>query len=375
MATYYVRPDGNNSNAGTGSGTAQAWQTIGKIFAAGSVVTGGDIVYIAPGTYTESFTVLATSPTSEVQIVGNPTASLFTGVTAGPVMLSAFNAAGTTVIYNNTFLITATSKDYYSFSNLVFECAHTTAVSGVQFFTSRYIKFTKCIFRNESNAGSNAGAQVRLTASASTPLDATFDQCYFGPTLAFAFYMSGTSQPTDTTIIKNCYFEGQVYSAFTESITATIINCTFASCTNAITQAGGSANAFITVKNCLFKRCTSGISGTSSVSGIQTYNRFVGCANTVSNIPSSVTSTTDGIFGVDSFESLLFGLNNLQPGTSYLNSPNTSFGNAHRTTFSIPHSYSVVRRGEDASAAQGVFVITAGTSSAKDHVRHLHWSP
>jgi hypothetical protein len=164
MATYYVRTDGNNSNTGTGSGTSQAWQTIGKIFAAGSVVVGGDIVYIAPGTYTESFTVLATSPTSEVQIVGNPTASLFTGVTAGPVMLSAFNAAGTTVIYNTTYLITATSKNYYSFSNLVFEFAHNTTVSGIQFFTSRYIKFTKCIFRNESNAGLNSGSHVRLTA-------------------------------------------------------------------------------------------------------------------------------------------------------------------------------------------------------------------
>jgi hypothetical protein len=110
-------------------------------------------------------------------------------------------------------LITATSKNYYSFSNLVFEFAHNTILSGIQFLTSRYIKFTKCIFRNESNAGLNAGSQVRLTASASTPLDATFDQCYFGPTFGYAFYISGTSQPTDTTIIKNCYFEAQAHSA------------------------------------------------------------------------------------------------------------------------------------------------------------------
>ena len=329
MATYYVRTDGSNANAGTGSSAGQAWQTIGKIFASGSVVTGGDIVYIAPGTYTESISVLATSPTSEVQIVGNPTASLFSGITAGAVKLSAYNSAGTTVVYNNTYLITATSKNYYSFSNLVFETAHTSTVSGIEFLTSRYIKFTKCIFRTENAPGINQGGQVRLTATASTPLDATFDQCYFGVSTAYAFYLTGASQPTDTTIIKNCYFDNSASErALPYFLTATFVNCTFVGGTVGISQAGGSANAFLTIKNCLFKRCTTGIAGTSSVSGVQTYNRFVGCTNTVTNIPSSVTSTSDGVFGVDTFESLLFGLNNLQPFTSYDNSPNKSFGNA-----------------------------------------------
>ena len=181
MATYYVRTDGSNANAGTGPATNQAWQTIGKVFASGSVVTGGDIVYIAPGTYTETISVLATSPTSEVQIIGNPTASQFSGVNAGVVKLSAYNSAGTTVVYLNTYLISGTSKDYYSFSNIVFETAHSASVSGIEFFTSRYIKFTKCIFRTETSAGAGSAGEVRLTATASTPLDAIFDQCYFGP--------------------------------------------------------------------------------------------------------------------------------------------------------------------------------------------------
>ena len=329
MATYYVRTDGSNANAGTGSSAGQAWQTIGKIFASGSVVTGGDIVYIAPGTYTETISVLATSPTSEVQIIGNPTASQFSGVNAGVVKLSAYNAAGTTIVYNNTYLITATSKNYYSFSNLVFETAHTGSVSGIEFITSRYIKFTKCVFRTENTPGVNSGGQVRLTATASTPLDATFDQCYFGVSVAFAVYITGASQLADTTIIKNCYFDGGSSERLLPYlVTATIVNCTFAGGSTGIVQAGGSANAFLTIKNCLFKRFATGIAGTSSVSGVQTYNRFISCANTVTNIPSSVTSTSDGVFGVDTFESLLFGLNNLQPFTSYDNSPNKSFGNA-----------------------------------------------
>jgi len=354
MATYYVRTDGSNANAGTGPATNQAWQTIGKIFASGSVVTGGDIVYIAPGTYTETISVLATSPTSEVQIVGNPTASLFSGVNAGVVKLSAYNAAGTAVVYNNTYLISGTSKDYYSFSNLVFESAHTSTVSAIEFLTSRYIKFTRCIFRTENVVLINAGAQVRLTAKASTALDATFDQCYFGASNAYAFYLTGASQLTDTTMIKNCYFDnGNSERVLPYFLTATFINCTFVGGTVGISQVGGSANAFITVKNCLFKRCTTGIAGTSSVSGIQTYNRFIGCTNTVTNIPSSVTSTSDGVFGVDTFESLLFGLNNLQPFTSYLGSPNTSFGNA--TGAPATDLYGVTWTGTSPDAGSGTY--------------------
>jgi len=273
--------------------------------------------------------VLATSPTSEVQIVGNPTASLFSGVTAGPVKLSSYNAAGTAVVHLNTYLISGTSKDYYSFSNLVFETAHSSSVSGVEFFTSRYIKFTKCIFRTETSAGAGSAGEVRLTATASTPLDAIFDQCYFGPSTSYGVYLTGASQLADTTIFRNCYFDNcAAERLLLYNLTATIVNCTFNGQAGGILQSGGSANAFLTIKNCLFKRCGYGIAGTSSVSGVQTYNRFISCGTTAINIPSSATSTVNGVFGVDSIESLLFGLNNLQYGTSYADSPNKSFGDA-----------------------------------------------
>ena len=363
MATYYVRPDGNNSNTGLGSSTALAWQTTGNIFKSGSVVTGGDIVYIAPGTYTETITVLATSPSSEVQIIGNPTASQFPGVNAGVVKLSAYNAAGTAVVNNPTFLISATSKNYYSFSNIVFETAHTATTSGIEFFTSRYIKFTSCIFRTENAPSLNSGGQVRLTATASTPLDATFDKCYFGPSTAYAFYITGASQASDTTVIRNCYFDGgSSDKALLYSITAAVTNCTFVNTTGGIEQSGGSVNAFLTIKNSIFKRCAIGIKGTSSVSGSQTYNRFVSCGTDVTNIPTSVTSTSTGVFGVDSFESLLFGLNNLQPGTSYDNSPNKSFGNA--TGAPATDFYGVTWTGTSPDAGFGTYrVITSNPTN------------
>jgi hypothetical protein len=354
MATYYVRTNGSNANAGTGPATNQAWQTIGKVFESGSVVTGGDIVYIAPGTYTETISVLATSPTSEVQIIGNPTASQFSGVNAGVVKLSAYNAAGTTLVYSGTYLITATSKNYYSFTNIVFEAAHGQYVSGVEFLTSRYIKFNRCIFRNENLTSVSTGAQVRLSATASTPLDATFTNCYFGPSNAYSIYITGASQSSDTTSIQNCYFDGRpVDNLIPEAVTASITNCTFVNCNIGVAQYLGSVNAFITVKNCLFKRCLTAISGTSSASGSQTYNRFVSCNATVTNIPSSGTSTTTGVFGVDSFESLLFGLNNLQPGTSYADSPNKSFGIA--TGAPVTDLYGVTWTGTSPDAGASTF--------------------
>jgi hypothetical protein len=363
MATYYVRTDGADANTGTGPSTNQAWKTIGKVFASGSVVVGGDTVYIAPGTYTESISVLATSPTSEVQIIGNPTSSQFPGVNAGVVKLSAYNAAGTAVVNNNTYLITATSKNYYAFSNIVFESAHTNFISAVEFTTSRYIKFDKCIFRTENAPGATQGSQVFLSPPTSQRLDAQITNCYFGPSTAYAMLIVGQSQTSDTTKIENCYFDGGAPERLLPySITAAITNCTFVNATTAISQSSGSANAFLTIKNCLFKRCTTAIAGTSSVSGAQTYNRFVSCTNTVTNIPASGTSTSTGVFGVDSFESLLFGLNNLQPFTSYDNSPNKSFGNA--TGAPATDLYGVTWTGTSPDAGSGTYrVITSNPTN------------
>ena len=370
MATYYVRQDGNNSNTGLGSSTALAWQTIGKVFASGSAVTGGDIVYIAPGTYTETITVLATSPTSEVQIIGNPTSSLFPGVNAGVVKLSAYNAAGTAVVNSSTFLISATSKNYYSFSNLVFEGAPASSSFAVGFSTSRYIKFTKCVFRAENVGGANfSGSQLFLSSAASTALDATIDQCYFGASQNPGFYLEGAAQLSDTTLIRNCFFDGAGQGAVgligalnPWTITASIVNCTFMNANQGIYQLSGGANAFITIKNCLFKRCGTAINGSSSISGVQTYNRFIGCNSNVNNIPTSVTSSSAGVFGVDTFESLLFGLNNLQPYTSYADSPNKSFGNA--TGAPATDIYGVTWTGTSPDAGAGTYrVITSNPTN------------
>jgi len=53
MATYYVQPNGADSNTGLGPSSGTAWRTVQKALGA-TGVTSGDTIYIAPGTYRET---------------------------------------------------------------------------------------------------------------------------------------------------------------------------------------------------------------------------------------------------------------------------------------------------------------------------------
>ena len=89
MATYYVKNGGNDLSAGTSAATA--WATVAKALGA-SGISSGDTVYIAPGIYSEQITIGMTSATATTSIIGNPTGSLFGGVTAAPVIITNLNA-------------------------------------------------------------------------------------------------------------------------------------------------------------------------------------------------------------------------------------------------------------------------------------------
>ena len=92
MAIYYVRPDGSNTNAGTGPAANQAWATVAFALGAASGtnpgLVGGDTVYIAPGTYRNTVTIGYTTPTSMITVQGDPSCSQFSGLTAGPVRIT-----------------------------------------------------------------------------------------------------------------------------------------------------------------------------------------------------------------------------------------------------------------------------------------------
>ena len=118
MATYYVRTDGNDANAGTGPATNQAWRTIQKALGA-TGISSGDTVYIAPGRYNEFITVGMTSATATTYIIGDVGATQFTGITPGVVRLTAHTTDA--VNATSTALITATSKNYLYWQGIYFE--------------------------------------------------------------------------------------------------------------------------------------------------------------------------------------------------------------------------------------------------------------
>jgi hypothetical protein len=118
MATYYVRTDGNDSNAGTGPATNQAWQTITKAIGATGIAP-GDTLYIAPGIYRGNFTAAYSNPANEgqrVYILGNPTASQFSGVNAGPVIITNY-VSNTSTINGEVFTC---NKDFTSIKDCSF---------------------------------------------------------------------------------------------------------------------------------------------------------------------------------------------------------------------------------------------------------------
>ncbi|MDQ7095936.1 hypothetical protein REC12_20285 [Desulfosporosinus sp. PR] len=118
MAIYYVRPDGSNTNTGTGYLAAQAWATISK---AASVMVAGDTCYIAPGTYRETVTVANSgSSGSYITFWGDRKCQYFLDMSPGDVIISGLNAETDTVITRGQ-AINASSKNYINLTNIDIE--------------------------------------------------------------------------------------------------------------------------------------------------------------------------------------------------------------------------------------------------------------
>jgi hypothetical protein len=344
MATYYVRPDGNNANTGTGPAANQAWQTIGKALGA-TGITSGDTVYIAPGTYGEQITIGGTYSTT-TYITGDPTASQFSGLNAGRVQIGAFTNLGNAPIYTGT-TIAGTSKNNLYFTSIEF--LFSTTLYGIQLTTSQNNTFDKCVFVQCNNAATNL---LSMSPPASSALNLTIKNCAFiGSTISSVGYfivVIGQSAVTDSTTISNTIFQNNHTGMYLDSITALVTNCTFMGLVVGITQV---STRILTLRNSLFIGCTTGASFISSSTGTQTFCRYAGCGVSFSGASASATSSTVGTSGVENYYTLINGLSNLQPVSSIFGSPNTGFGTA--TGASATDLYGVTWTGAtpDAGAA------------------------
>jgi hypothetical protein len=318
MATYYVRTDGSDSNTGLGSTTALAWRTVQKALGATGIGS-GDIVYIAPGHYNETVTVGGTY-SAETQIIGDPTAAQFSGVSPGYVKLSQFTSAGTSA-RNLTQLLISASKSYLHFKNLYFELAQVGEVL-MSFTNARFISFTGCVFyHNLRPAVGNYTLSIANPSGQTS--NTTIQNCVFynNPYMILQSVVSG-----DATVLKNNLF----INGYQESIqlfqcTATVYNCTFAIASTGMRITGSSV---VTANNCLFTACSTAVlisAGTYN----ENYNRYIGnSTNVQGTYTPGGNSTSTGIVGIESAYSLLHSLNNAVVFGSVNGSQNASFGTA-----------------------------------------------
>jgi hypothetical protein len=135
MPTYYVRPDGNDTNTGlaptNASGTG-AFRTVNKAL---SVAVGGDTVWIAPGVYRENVSPTITLQSLNIDVRGDASLTQVawgTGLTAGVVRIS--NNLTNDATAPSGAVLTLSSKGFYTFRNLRFDGWMTFTSSPSVFF-------------------------------------------------------------------------------------------------------------------------------------------------------------------------------------------------------------------------------------------------
>ncbi len=315
MATYYVRPDGNNANTGTGSSTGQAWATVTYALANMALPDATNTLYIAPGTYRGTSTLSITPSVSNTLIVsGDPTASQFSGVAAGRIRITNFllddalpTAAAT---------LTASSKTYFTFQNIHFEGYVTTQLAGIIVATDcRNFTFSKCVF-SIGNRGGQSGL-IQITSTTSTAINANIEKCIFVggySGLAFITNNTGTAYNLNASVT-DCSLVNVFYGIFSANSLSgggtgigngiTTYNCTFNG-TN-----GVYINTTNTTHKSYFYNCNflSG-SGTGIIananSAVEDYNRYT-TAVTVTGISGGANSKV-GVAGLDFSYAALTGL-------------------------------------------------------------------
>jgi hypothetical protein len=317
MPTYYVsQTTGLNTNNGTSPVTP--WQTLAFALGAASGtnpgIVGGDIVYVAPGTYNEAVTLGFTSPASTVQIIGDPTNSRgFPNVSGGVVQWSNTNAC-----------LTAVSKNNISISNIYFERFTQNSAVSIVTTTCYDWSFTKCVIISGITGTSVSPTPLNWTITKSI-ICASNSQNGIGITTG-----TGTAYNINLNI-NDCLLFSTTGGGAVSNIGVTsgvgnggiVSNCTMMH-PNVCAQMGTSNTTNkLMFQNCLFLGASAFYIFPSGTIDCQ-YNRYV-CSLGFNGV-SGTGSTTGGLIGLDFGYARLtnFGLNDFFG--SYTNSVNIAFG-------------------------------------------------
>lgn len=291
MPTYYVRPDGNDTNVGTAptnaSGTG-AFRTVNKAL---SVAVGGDTVWIAPGTYRENVLPTVAAQSTYINVYGDVNLTQVawgSGLTAGVVRITnnLTNDVGTP----SGYVLDLRGKRFYRFEKIRFE--------GPFFINGWFIngqplegaghRFTSCAFiGRQQQSNLQIGSPQNINNGT---LDVFFNKCIFHETpITFGgFQSSGTYDRL--LVFHNCHFTvcaSLVTNAFIGWATISgsgvegehyhkWVNCTFVggnSQPSYIIYTGYGSNQHL-ILNCLFltSGSTATFGETSGVAIRQNYN-------------------------------------------------------------------------------------------------------
>jgi hypothetical protein len=214
MATYYVRPDGNDTNTGLNANNVAgtgAFRTVNKAL---SVAVGGDTVWIAPGVYRENVVPTATLSTSSyIDVKGDSALTQVAwgaGLTAGIVRitnnLTSDAGSPTSVVFS------LTNRAYYRFSKIRFDGAMT--------FSGNVLNGLNTSFYDCQLIGNGAITVITITAGGDSgyPLNLLFSRCYIS-NMPFRFrttqsqYLIDLNVRFDTCLFEVCSSNDGTYNA------------------------------------------------------------------------------------------------------------------------------------------------------------------
>jgi hypothetical protein len=323
MATYYVRPDGNNGNTGTGSGTGQAWATVAYALANAALPDATNTIYIAPGTYRGTVTLSITPSVSNTLVVaGDPTAAQFTGVTAGRVRITTFTTDNTGTPTSSQTL-TCDNKTYFTLRNLHIEGYQTTNGTGIaHFLNSKNYTVEKCLFTHYRRA--SGASCVFVTTTTTTAINATFDKCvifngYAGlnivsPATGSTFDLGVTVKDTIITLTNNAVIISNPSEGAGVGNGVTFYNCILQGSATLYLRTTNTTNKTLFYNNAIVAFAGIGLDASSNAV-TEDYNRF-SCTTDRSG-PAAGSNSQSGVFGSDFDYSRITGLYALDFWASY----------------------------------------------------------
>jgi len=336
MATYYVRTDGSNANAGTGSATNQAWATIAYAFANMTLTTGVNTLYIAPGVYRESVTLTVTPTASNTLVVaGDPTAAQFSGVTPNQVRVTGATSDSAQSPFGVTRIDT-NAKPYLTIQDIVIEGgtgggAPVLLISGTNTTIDRVVVYG---MQTGGSVGSNIGVEApNTTGNAISIKNSTIIGGGYGMRLRAPVATSGVSG----IVVQNCrILAGYISTGFgiyvqpssgTTMASVFVTNCFIHGASSGVYFERGNTTNTHTVQNCIISACGTGINAFSSNTATQQYN-IINSTTTLTNVGTSVTTVYSDFLGIDLTQNLLQGFGSIAPFGTLLSSRNTAFGTA-----------------------------------------------